>query len=283
MKKLMICACLALIVLGACKERKTVPLSENIHQRDSMQRIIEQRDNEINDMLGTLNEVQEGLRQINEAENRLNVVRGGEGADKRAQITENIRVIANSMARNRELVRKLQQQLRESRFNGEELKKVIANLTQQLDEKEMQLQKLREELNAKDVQIAKLDEQVGDLNASVENLRTENESRAKVISNQDQQLNTAWYVYGTKKELKEQRIIVDGKVLQANFNKSYFTKVDIRVDKEVKLYSKSAKVLTMHPSGSYTLNRDASGQYMLRINNPQIFWSTSKYLVVQVK
>ena len=250
MKKLMICACLALIVLGACKERKTVPLSENIHQRDSMQRIIEQRDNEINDMLGTLNEVQEGLRQINEAENRLNVVRGGEGADKRAQITENIRVIANSMARNRELVRKLQQQLRESRFNGEELKKVIANLTQQLDEKETQLQKLREELNAKDVQIAKLDEQVGDLNASVENLRTENESRAKVISNQDQQLNTAWYVYGTKKELKEQRIIVDGKVLQANFNKSYFTKVDIRVDKEIKLYSKSAKLLTMHPSGS---------------------------------
>ena len=112
MKKLMICACLAFIVLGACKERKTVPLSENIHQRDSMQRIIEQRDNEINDMLGTLNEVQEGLRQINEAENRLNVVRGGEGADKRAQITENIRVIANSMARNRELVRKLQQQLK---------------------------------------------------------------------------------------------------------------------------------------------------------------------------
>ena len=90
-------------------------------------------------------------------------------------------------------------------------------------------------------------------------------------------------MYGTKKELKEQRIIVDGKVLQANFNKSYFTKVDIRVDKEIKLYSKSAKLLTMHPSGSYTLNRDASGQYMLRINNPQIFWSTSKYLVVQVK
>ena len=97
------------------------------------------------------------------------------------------------------------------------------------------------------------------------------------------QLNTAWYVFGTKKELKEQRIMVDGKVLQSSFNKNYFTKIDIRVDKEIKLYSKSAKLLTTHPSSSYTLTPDANKQYVLRITNPQIFWSTSKYLVVLVK
>lgn len=72
-------------------------------------------------------------------------------------------------------------------------------------------------------------------------------------------------------------------MLQSNFNKSYFTKIDIRVQKEIKLYSKSAKILTMHPSSSYTLQRDANKQYVLRISNPQIFWSTSKYLVIQVK
>ena len=72
-------------------------------------------------------------------------------------------------------------------------------------------------------------------------------------------------------------------MLQANFNKSYFTKIDIRVDKEIKLYSKSAKILTSHPASSYTLQQDANKQYILRITNPQIFWSTSKYLVVMVK
>ena len=61
------------------------------------------------------------------------------------------------------------------------------------------------------------------------------------------------------------------------------TKIDIRVEKEIKFYSKSAKILTMHPSGSYTLQRNAQKQYVLRITNPQIFWSTSKYLVVVVK
>jgi len=59
--------------------------------------------------------------------------------------------------------------------------------------------------------------------------------------------------------------------------------VDIRNVSEIKLYSKSVKLLTTHPSSSYTLTRDANKQYILRITNSQIFWSTSKYLVVLVK
>ena len=73
------------------------------------------------------------------------------------------------------------------------------------------------------------------------------------------------------------------KVLSKDFNKDYFTKIDIRIDKEIKLYSKSAQIMTSHPAGSYTLQPDANKQYVLRINNPEAFWSTSKYLVVLVK
>ena len=72
-------------------------------------------------------------------------------------------------------------------------------------------------------------------------------------------------------------------MLQSSFNKEYFTKIDIRVDKEIKLYSSSAKILTSHPASAYTLQRDANKQYVLRITDPQQFWSTSKYLVVLVK
>ena len=90
-------------------------------------------------------------------------------------------------------------------------------------------------------------------------------------------------MFGTKKELKEQRIIEDGEVLRSNFNQDYFTKIDIRVDKEIKLYSRYAKMLTDHPSSSYTLMQDANKQYVLRIENPSQFWATSKYLVILVK
>jgi hypothetical protein len=47
--------------------------------------------------------------------------------------------------------------------------------------------------------------------------------------------------------------------------------------------SRDAKLLTNHPAGTYTLDREANKQYVLRITNPQQFWGTSKYLVVQVK
>lgn len=283
MKQLKLFACLALLLLGACTGKKSSPDLANMEQSDSLQRIIAQRDSEINDMMSTLNEIQEGLSAINQAENRLSIAREGEGANKTAQIKENIKFIANTMARNRELMKRLQQQLRESRFNGDELRKTISNLTQQLDDKAQELQRLKAELDAKDIHIAELDEKIDNLNDNVENLQTDAQQKAQTISNQDKQLNTAWFVFGTKKELKEQHIMENGKVLQSNFNKNYFAKIDIRIDKEIKFYSKSARILTMHPSGSYTLTPDVNKQYVLRITNPQLFWSTSKYLVVLVK
>ena len=283
MKQLKLFACLALLLLGACTGKKSSPDLVNMEQNDSLQRIIAQRDSEINDMMSTLNEIQEGLSAINQAENRLSIAREGEGANKTAQIKENIKFIANTMARNRELMKRLQQQLRESRFNGDELRKTISNLTQQLDDKAQELQRLKAELDAKDIHIAELDEKIDNLNDTVENLQTDAQQKAQTISNQDKQLNTAWFVFGTKKELKEQHIMENGKVLQSNFNKNYFAKIDIRIDKEIKFYSKSARILTMHPSGSYTLTPDVNKQYVLRITNPQLFWSTSKYLVVLVK
>lgn len=282
MKKSILLVCLAAIALAACSPKKAQP-SNDYAATDSLQQIIAQRDSEINDMMGTLNEITEGFRQINEAENRVSIVKDGEGSNRNQQIKENIRFIASTMQRNRELIKKLQQQLRDSRFNGDELKKTIASLTQQLDEKDQQLQQLRSELDSKDIHIAELDETINNLNTNVSDLKSETAQKSQTISEQDRQLNAAWFAYGTKKELKAQHIIENGKVLQANFNKSYFTKVDIRVDKEIKLYSKSAKVLTSHPASSYTLGRDASGQYVLRITNPQSFWSASKYLVVVVK
>ena len=283
MKQLKLFACLAFLLLGACTGKKSSPDLVNMEQNDSLQRIIAQRDSEINDMMSTLNEIQEGLSAINQAENRLSIAREGEGANKTAQIKENIKSIANTMARNRELMKRLQQQLRESRFNGDELRKTISNLTQQLDDKAQELQRLKAELDAKDIHIAELDEKIDNLNDNVENLQTDAQQKAQTISNQDKQLNTAWFVFGTKKELKEQHIMENGKVLQSNFNKNYFAKIDIRIDKEIKFYSKSARILTMHPSGSYTLTPDVNKQYVLRITNPQLFWSTSKYLVVLVK
>ena len=285
MKKLVLLSLTFVLVLAVgCNQKKSSPDSlQNIELNDSLKNIILERDNQINDMMATMNEIQDGFNEINEAESRVNLIKGNERINKSRQIKEDIRFIADRMQQNRALIKKLQDQLKNSNFRGSEMKKVISNMLKQLDEKDQQLQQLRAELEAKNIHIAELDETIEGLNTNVSNLQTENAQKAETINSQDVQLNTAWYVYGTKKELKDQHILADGKVLQSSFNKNYFTKIDIRVTKDVKLYSKSAKLLTAHPSSSYQLVTDNSKQYVLHITNPQLFWSTSKYLVVLVK
>ncbi|WP_279053397.1 hypothetical protein [Hoylesella timonensis] len=285
MKKLLSVTLIAILSLAfvGCQGNKQSAESADAAQSDSLRQVISQKDNEINDMMGTLNEIQDGFNEINAAENRVTIAKGGEGASKEQQIRENIQFIAKTMKHNRELIAKLRNQLKQSSVKGDALKNTLENLSKQLEEKDKQLQQMRAELDAKDIHITELDEAINNLHTNVNNLANENSKKSQVINSQDKQLNTAWFVFGTRKELKEQRIIEGDKVLQSNFNKNYFTKIDIRVDKEIKLYSKYAKVLTMHPSSSYLLQRDANKQYTLKITNPEIFWSTSKYLVILVK
>ena len=269
--------------MTSCDNGKSKVDIETALQVDSLNQVIAQKDNEINDMLSTFGEIEEGFREIAEAQDRVAVAKSGEGANSKERIRENIQFIQNTMKQNRELINKLKQQLRESSVKGDALRKLVESMQLQLEEKELQMQQMRALLDEKEIQIMDLDEKVANLNTDVANLTTETNQRAETISTQDKQLNTAWFVFGTKSELKEQQILVDGKVLQSSFNKEYFTKIDIRVDKEIKLYSSSAQLLTAHPASSYTLQRDANKQYVLRINDPQQFWSTSKYLVVLVK
>lgn len=283
MKKILFLAVMAL-AFAACQDKKqNEGVSQTDMRIDSLQRIIDQKDNELNDVMSTFNEIQEGFRLIEAAERNVTIVKDGESTNKSEQIRQSIRTIQQRMEHNRELIARLQQQVREGSTRSEELRRTIENFTKELESKNAELQQLRAELQEKDIHIAELDKTVSELNTNVSELREETAQKAETISNQDKQLNTAWYVFGTKKELQEQNIYQKGKVLQSNFNKNYFTKIDIRIDKEIKLYSKSAEMLTSHPAGSYTLQQDAQKQYVLRITNPQQFWSTSKYLVVLVK
>ena len=144
MRKLFLfCICLSLFAVVGCKKEAKAPIESTSLQSDSLQKIIAEKDNEINDMMETFNQIEEGFREINEAENRVSIVKDGEGADKKRQLRENIRFIANTMKENRTLIAKLRQQLRESSIKGEQLKRSVENLVAQLEEKEQQLQQLR--------------------------------------------------------------------------------------------------------------------------------------------
>ena len=262
-------------------------------ENDSLKMVLNQRDAELDEMLGTFNDISEGFRQINAAENRVDLQRGSvaEGSPTaREQIASDIEFIRKQMEENKQQIEKLQQMLKNSKNNSAQLKRAVDQLTKELVAKTRRIEELQAELASKNIRIQELDAAVTDLTAQKEQLAAENTAKAKTVSEQDKALNTAWFVFGTKKELKDQKILSGsglfkkGEVMQnAEANKDYFTEVDIRTTKEIKLYSKSADILTNHPDGSYALEEDDKGLLTLKITNPQDFWSISKYLVIQVK
>lgn len=234
--------------------------------------------------MGTFNEIQQGFDLINAAEGRVNMMsEGAENNGASENIRENMQFIQETLDENRRKIDELQNKLKSSTINSSKLKEAINNLTQQLNEKNAEIEKLRAQLAEKDQQIAELGSTVTTLKDENTQVKQQRDETVQIARNQDAQLNTAWYVYGTKKELKEQGILSKGEVLQGNYNKSYFTQIDIRKVNVIPLQSKSATVLTTHPNGSYTLLKDSKGEYTLRITDATKFWSVSKYLVVRVR
>ena len=212
-----------------------------------------------------------------------------EGATAAQKIREDIHFITEKLQDNRNRIAELEEQLKNSKYASSQLKKAITNLKEELAAKTQQIETLQIELASKNIRIAELDDAVAGLNQNVADLTAENKAKEAMVASQDKALNVAWFVFGTSSELKDQKIISKKflqktKVLEDDdFNKDYFTQIDIRTDKEIKLYSKEAKLLTAHPEGTYELKKDAKGQLTLVITNPNKFWSISRYLVIEVK
>jgi len=283
MKKLIL-TCMSAALLTACVGTGGQQQQDNA-TIDSLQNILDQKDQDLNELMTTLNEIQEGFDQINQAEGRVNVLNQDlENGSARANIADNMEFIQQTLLDNRKKIEELQGKLKQSNINSGQLKQMVDKMTEQLEQKTQEIEQLRQQLEEKDVRIAQLDEtvtQLQDENARVTEERNVNEQIAR---NQDAQLNTAYFVYGTSRELKDHRILVSGDVLESeDFDRDYFTKIDIRKTTVIPLLSKSAKLLTTHPEGSYTLLKDSQGQYTLRITDAYRFWSVSKYLVIKVK
>lgn len=290
MTKQLFWALFALVFITACSPKKEAEAAKDAETStiDSLRRALDQTKNESNDNMTTIGQVLEGFRQINEAEGRVSTETMRGESSNREKIAENMAFIQRTLKLNRELIANLQEQLRSSKLKDSKtkasLETVIATLQQRMKEQDQSIAALQAELNEKNIRIAAQTEQISSLNTNVSDLNAKNEEKAAKLEAQDKAMNTVYYVFGTKKELREQKILESGDVLRSgNFNKDYFTGIDLRVTKTIKLYSKRAELKTNHPAGSYSLDKDSQGQYTLRIINPQTFWSISKYLVIIVK
>lgn len=257
--------------------------SELKSQNDSLRSVIAARDAALDEMINVINVVEDGFKSINEAQGRINLD-GGAEQSKMVALQKDLSFIAETLENNRRQIAELEKKLDENQSASKQLKTMVDKLKKQLEEKNKEIALLKEELASKNIRIGELDKTVQSLNSSVDELSAVKDRNERTISEQEEKINSVWYAIGTKRELKDMNIVDGKKVLQSgNANMSYFTKADMRNLTTIETNEKNAKLLTVHPEGSYKLERDSQKKYVLTITDAQKFWSRTKYLVIQVR
>lgn len=271
-----------LAVMVACSGPTKKELQATV---ESLNVELTQANSEMENLVAILNDVQEGFQQINEAENRVNVNNAENApANVKEQIKADLAFIQAKLKENRDRIAELEAKAEKGDKNAAALRRTIKNLKAELAAKEEQIAALQAEIAAKNARIQQLDGEVANLTNVKNELTAKNAANEQVIANQDKAMHTAWYVIAKKKSLKQQNILKRGDVMeQADVVKDGFIEIDIRNVVEIPVGAKKATILSAHPEGSYELVADADGMKVLKVLDPQTFWSVTRYLVVRAK
>ena len=255
---------IAILALMVSCNSNSSKLKELQAQNDSLVIANTQSQEEFDELLSTLNSVEDGFAKIKEQENYL-VVQAQSKNDfnksTKERIADDLQLISETLQKNREELQKLRNMYESSQNKSAQLKKRIDMLTNELESKSAQILALQEELAKKDAQISNLTQSLTEFAGTIDQLSLQTQQQKKQLAQQDAELNTGYFVCGTKNELKEQKILTKSgafsksKVLEDDFNKEYFTRVDIRKVQEIPREAPKAKILTNMPEGSYQFVR----------------------------
>lgn len=289
MKKLIV-GCICLTALASCNVKNSDEYKALQAQRDSLMQVSTQSNSELAEMNGLINDIEENFKQIREAEKFLSIeskTKGEMSNDTKTRVKNNFEMINEILKKNKADIDKLNQRLKSNSGQMSGLKATIERLNSELVERANTITELQKSLSTRDAQIASLQTDVKSLTDNVETLSGQTAEQAAKIKEQDKELNTAYYMFGTSKELKEAKVVSGGflaspKILKESIEKSKFIRVDIRDTQSIPVYDKKAKLLSDHPNDSYSLEKDAKGTIVIKITDYKRFWSLTKFLIVEV-
>jgi DNA repair exonuclease SbcCD ATPase subunit len=289
MKKLVFFV-LGIIVLGACQNYKKD--AQNLKMaKDSLEQVTAFKDSSIASFLNDFSAIQANLDSIKQLEKIVSVQSGSNremNASQKQRIIEDIAMLHQLLQKNKELTASLQKKLKNANLKIGDLEETIAGL-------ELLVRNMEAQANEQDIVIADLTTEVKKLNVDINQLNqkilaveTVSQQKSQIIDEQMESLNKAYYAFGTMKELKDNGIIEKsggvigiGKtaVIKTDFNRDYFTEIDIRNFDFLRLMAKKAELISVHPEGSFHFTGKRGGDTLF-IDNTKDFWKASKYLVV---
>lgn len=289
MKKLLV-GCFCLLAMASCNVKNSDEYKALQAERDSLLQTVGQESSELAEVNSLINDIEENFKQIRDAEKYLTIESKNKGEmskDTKTRVRDNFEMVNEILRKNKADIDKLNQKLKSSSGQMSGLKSTIDRLNTELTERANTITDLKTSLATRDAQIASLQTDVQNLSENVETLSTQTTEQAAKIKEQDKELNTAYYMFGTSKELKEAKVVTGGflassKILNEGIEKSKFIKIDIRDAKNIPVYDKKARLLSDHPKDSYSLEKDAKGLIVIKISDYKKFWSLTKFLVVEV-
>ena len=294
MKKIMYLVWLmaGLALLPACQ--RTNKLEAEAMRQDSINVALQDSINTANaekdSLMQLMGDIADGMQQIKELEDIVSVNNlNGETPDRKQQLRDDIVLIQEAINKHKQRLNDLEKRLKQSTNYNATMQKSIANLKAQLEDQQKTINNLTEQLAAAHIQIKNLNQSVDSLSTVNKAIAKEKEAaqqESKQLTNEVNTLNTCYYVIGSNKELKANKIIESGflrktKILQGDFEMSYFTKADRRTLNEIPLHSNKAQLMTNHPKDSYEIVEHGNMK-TLHILNPARFWEKSNFLVVKV-
>ena len=143
--------------------------------------------------------------------------------------------------------------------------------------------------------LGSIHEQVARLKKKVEakelEISQKEQDAEQIMAEKEKQNRRIFYLVGNKSDLLRAKAIqktggilgVGGSIkLSDKLDEMFFQSGDYKIIKDISLgNSRKPNLVSVHPKGSYLIV-DTPGEKFLRITNPPKFWSTSKYLVVEI-
>ncbi|MBN3035879.1 MAG: hypothetical protein JW861_09860 [Bacteroidales bacterium] len=275
-------------LLFSCNKNKIERLEL---RNDSLMNQAALKDESINEFLRAFNEIQDNLDSIKAKE--MIITERTEGRTElkkevKQQIQDDINSIYGLLLQNKEKLASLKHQLGQSNLKIAELERMVEHLTLQLAEKDTQIEAMNEELAKLNIQVTQLTRDVDELTQEGIAKSTKIDAQQQEIEQKTEELNTAYFVVGTKKELIDNNVITkeggfigigSTKVMKQDFNQDYFKKIDITQTKRIACPGKKIRIVTTHPPESYSITGSGDNQ-AIEISDYKAFWKSSKYLVI---
>jgi hypothetical protein len=234
----------------------------------------------------SFDDIEKNIALMDAREQFLGTGAGGElNMDKRKKIVRDIQLMTGLLHESRDRIAELNKRLDKSKIDASGLRKKLKELDQMLASRDSSINTMKEGLLARDFQIEQMNQQLTAIELEVA-------KREAFIEQQTNELNAAWYVVGTSKELEERGVVTRsggiigiGKTahLSGDVQQGEFKQVDARQMTRVPLGVKKAHLVSEHPKNSYQIVEEGNELAYLEIQDPAAFWKLSRYMVVEVK